>query len=84
MPVRTEQNGETKKIEDFHYSRKIKLGVIAALLFLLLSNKVAYKILDIVLNVFTNNVRVIDENECPQIIGIMIMSLIIGIIIFIF
>ena len=84
MPVRTEQNGESKKIDDFQYSRKIKLGVIAALLFLLLSNKVAYKILDIVINVFTNNVRVIDENECPQIMGIMIMSFIVGIIIFIF
>lgn len=84
MPVRTEQNGEHKKIEDFQYSRKIKLGVIAALLFLLLSNKVAYKILDIVINVFTNNVRVIDDNECPQIMGTMIMSLIVGIIIFIF
>lgn len=84
MSARREQSGEPIKLDDFHYSRKIKLAVIASVLFLLLSNKVAYKILDIILNVFTNNVKVIDDNECPQIIGIMIMSLIIGIVIFIF
>lgn len=84
MSSRKEQSGEPRKLEEFQYSRKIKLGVIASLLFLILSNKVAYKILDIIVNVFTNNVRVIDDNECPQILGTMIMSVIIGIVIFIF
>lgn len=77
-------DAENIKLDDFQYSRKIKLGVIAAVLFLILSNKVAYKILDIILNVFTNNIKVIDDNECPQIIGTMIMSIIVGIVIFIF
>lgn len=86
MPVRTEtyESGKTKKLEEFQYSRKIKLGVIASLLFLILSNKVAYKILDIIVNVFNNNVRVIDDNDCPQIIGTMIMAVIVGIVIFVF
>lgn len=84
MSKRTEQSGESKKLEDFQYSRKLKLGIIASVLFLLLSNKVAYKILDIIVNVFTYNIRVIDDNECPQIIGTMIMSIIIGVFIFIF
>lgn len=84
MPSRTEQRGENNKIEDFQYSRKLKLGVIAAVLFLLLSNKVAYKILDIIVSIFSNNIKVIDDNECPQILGIIIMSIIIGLVIFIF
>ena len=86
MSVRSEQGretGKTKKLEEFQYSRKLKLGVIASILFLLLSNKVAYKILDIIVNVFTNNVKVIDDYECPQVIGTIIMSIIVGVVIFI-
>jgi hypothetical protein len=78
------QRQQDRELDDFQYSRKIKSGVIAALLFLILSNKVSYKILDIIINVFANNMSVIDDNECPQIIGTVIMSAIIGFVIFIF
>jgi hypothetical protein len=78
------QRQQERELDDFQYSRKIKSGVIATILFLILSNKVSYKILDIIINVFTNNVSVIDDNECPQIIGTMIMSVIVGVVIFIF
>lgn len=67
----------------FEYKYKIRTAIIAGFLFMLLSNKNAYKILDIILNIFTNKINIFSDEDCsPHIIGIIIMSFIIAIIVF--
>ncbi len=76
-----------KKVDDiggFQYVNKFKSAIYAFILFILLSHKVAYKILDLIIKVFTNNVEVIDENENPLLLGTFIMATLMAIIIFIF
>jgi hypothetical protein len=78
------QNVEAKNIGDFQYVNKFKSALYVFILFIILSHKVAYKVLDIILKVFTNNIEVIDNNENPMILGTIIMSFILAFIIFIF
>lgn len=69
---------------EFQYVSKFKSAVYASLLFVLLSHRVAYKVLDLIIKVFTNNLEVIDENENPLILGTLIFAVIIAAVIFIF
>lgn len=66
------------------YIAKFRSAVYAFVLFLLLSSSPAYKILDIVLKLFTNNIEIIDE-ECmePSILGRIIMGALLAIGVFI-
>lgn len=74
---------EPKK-EQFQYINKFKSAIYASILFILLSHKVAYKVLDLIIKVFTNNLDVIDDNDNPLILGTLIFAAIIALIIFIF
>ena len=78
--------GKSKKtnLDDFQYMNKLRSAVYAFVLFLLLSNKVAYKVLDIIAKVFSNNVSIIDDQENPQFMGTFIMAVIIALVVFIF
>lgn len=72
-----------KKVQN-EYSTKFKAAIYAAILFILLSQNVSYKILDLIVKLFTQRLDVIDEDNNPQIIGTIILALIIGLIIFLF
>uniref|UniRef100_A0A6C0K804 Uncharacterized protein n=1 Tax=viral metagenome TaxID=1070528 RepID=A0A6C0K804_9ZZZZ len=66
------------------YICKFKTAVYVALLFALLSLPIAYKILDMMAKLISNNIELIDY-ECEEALplGRLIMSIIVGIITFI-
>lgn len=66
------------------YICKFKTAVYVALLFALLSLPIAYKILDMVAKLISNNIELIDY-ECEEALplGRLIMSIIVGIVVFI-
>jgi hypothetical protein len=66
------------------YICKFKTAVYVALLFALLSLPIAYKILDMVAKLISNNIELIDY-ECDEALplGRLIMSIIVGIVVFI-
>jgi len=70
--------------QEFQYVSKFKSAIYAFILFILLSHRVAYKVLDLIIKVFTSNVEVIDENDNPLILGTFIFAVIIALVIFIF
>lgn len=84
--VKPQQSKNKQKNEDdsFQYKNKIKSGLYAFVLFSILSQKVSYKILDLIVKVFSNKIEVVDENENPLFLGIIIMSSICGLTIFMF
>ena len=85
-PVKKQEAPVTNssKMGDFQYINKFKSAAYAFVLFILLSHKVAYKILDLIIKVFTNNVEVIDEMENPMMLGTIIMAILMALVIFIF
>jgi len=81
----TEYQQKKKGVElgHFEYRYKIRTAMIAGILFVLLSHRTAYKILDILIGVFTNKLNILADDDCnPHIIGNIIMSLIVTIIVF--
>ena len=80
-PIQYPEQSDTR---NFQYVNKFKSALYAAILFIILSHKVAYKILDLIIKVFISSIEVIDEDENPQILGTIIMALIIGFIVFLF
>jgi membrane-bound acyltransferase YfiQ involved in biofilm formation len=66
------------------YICKFKTAVYVSLLFALLSLPIAYKILDMIAKLISNNIDLIDY-ECEEALplGRLIMSIIVGIIVFI-
>jgi hypothetical protein len=75
-------NKNGSKINNTYYATKLRVAVVAFVLFLLFSQNVAYKILDIVVQLFNNRIQVIDEDENPLFIGTFIMGVILALIIF--
>lgn len=80
LPITNDQKQYTYS----DYIVKFKTAVYTFALFLLLSSSSAYKILDIVLKLFTNNVEILDE-DClePSLLGRIIMAGLLALIIFI-
>ena len=72
------------KLADFEYKNKLKSSVIAFILFIVLSNKVSYKILDLIVKLFSQSIEVMDETETPIFLGVFIMAMIIAVVIFLF
>jgi hypothetical protein len=66
------------------YINKFKTAIYATILFIILSLPTAYKILDMLIKIFTNKIDIIDD-ECdsPLPLGRGIMALLIGILVFI-
>ncbi len=66
------------------YILKFKTAIYASIIFAILSLPIAYKILDMISKIFSNNIEIFDEeyNE-PYPLGRFIMSIIVFIIIFI-
>jgi hypothetical protein len=83
-PVDRNQHVEQSKGFLDIYICKFKTAVYVALLFALLSLPIAYKILDMIAKLISNNIELIDY-ECEEALplGRLIMSIIVGIIVFI-
>lgn len=66
------------------YVNKFKTAIYCFVLFILLSSQSAYKIMDIVIKIFSKNVEILDD-DCaePAILGRVIMGVFMSIIIFI-
>ena len=77
-------NKSVNNIEDFQYSRKLRSAIYVFILFSLLSQKVSYKILDIIVKVFSNTIDITDDNDNPTFIGTVGMATICSMFIFIF
>jgi len=73
----------SKHIDDFEYKSKIRSSIISAILFMILSNKVSYKILDIITSSISQSISVIDDEENPLFLGTIIMAVVIAIIVFV-
>lgn len=82
-PERNQSYEQSKGFFDI-YICKFKTAVYASILFILLSLPIAYKILDMLAKLISNNIDLIDD-ECEEALplGRLIMSLIFGIFIFI-
>lgn len=78
------KNKQINEDDSFQYKNKLKSGLYAFVLFAVLSQKVSYKILDLIVKVFSNKIEVVDDNENPLFLGIIIMSSICGLAIFMF
>lgn len=84
MPADRNQYAEQPKGFLDIYICKFKTAIYVALLFALLSLPIAYKILDMVAKLISNNIDLIDY-ECEEALplGRLIMSIIVGIVVFI-
>lgn len=65
------------------YTNKFKTSVYVFILFILLSHQVSYKILDMIIKIFMNNIEIINEYGEPMPLGILIMGIIVSLITFI-
>lgn len=67
---------------NLNFVYKFKIAIYCFILFILLSNKNTYKIIDIIIKIFRKNTNdIIDENGEPLIFGICISALIFSLII---
>jgi|LakMenE01Jun11ns_1017448.scaffolds.fasta_scaffold9117762_1 hypothetical protein len=70
-----------KELPEFLYAMKIKTAIYAFVLYLLLSNNTAFKILNMI---FNNSIVLINDKNEPSILARFIMAFIIAAILFIF
>jgi hypothetical protein len=71
--------------KDFYYSMKLKMALIGFILFIILSSKLSYKILQTIFLSFNNNPLIIlNEKNKPTFISNLIMAFILATILFIF
>jgi len=65
------------------YTAKFKTAFYGSILFAILSLPTAYKILDIIGKLFSNNIDIVDEYGEAQPLGRVLMALLIGLVLFI-
>lgn len=83
MDDRSDSKKYKNDLGHFQYRNKFRTALTAGVLFILLSNHNAYKILDIIVNIFTNKLNILSEDDCnPHIIGTLLMTIIVTIIVF--
>lgn len=70
-----------KKLPDFLYSMKLKTAIIGFVLYLLLSNTYAFKLLNMI---FNNWIVLLNDKNEPSILARVIMAFFIAIILFTF
>jgi len=68
----------------FLYVFKMKTAIYCFILFILLSNKTAYNILNMILTTFFNRIDILNDKNEPTSLAIFIMAILFAIIIFIF
>jgi Ni,Fe-hydrogenase I cytochrome b subunit len=75
------KNNEKKQLPDFLYIMKLKTAIYGFILYLLLSNSIAFKILNMI---FNNTVVLLNDKNEPSILARLIMAFIIAFCLFIF
>jgi len=75
---------EERSVESFQYVNKFRSALLAAVLFVVLSQQLSYKVLDVIFSSVSNNQHIIDEDNNISFIGILIMSCLMALIVFIF
>lgn len=75
------KNKKDKEIPDFLYTMKIKTAIYGFVLYLLLSNDNAFKILNMI---FNNSIVLLNDKNEPSILARFIMAFIIAVCLFIF
>lgn len=85
QPLINHKQEELHKKKDFLYSLKLRTAIIGAILYLLLSSNIAFKILHIILsNTLNNHFEIINEKNEPSFVSKLFMAFIIIIILFMF
>lgn len=74
-------NKDKKTLPNFLYIMKIKTAIYGFVLFLLLSNNIAYKILNMI---FNNSLILLNDKNEPLFLAKFIMAFILAIFLFIF
>lgn len=83
QPIVKKGREREKVMDDFHYSYKFRYAFISMVLFFVLSQNVSYQILNLIVQTVSNNIDVMNaDNNSPSILGILIMTAIIGVIMF--
>ena len=72
---------KNKNLPDFLYIMKLKTAIYGFILYLLLSNNTAFKILNMI---FNNSVKLLNDKNEPLILARIIMACVIAIILFTF
>jgi Ni,Fe-hydrogenase I cytochrome b subunit len=72
---------KNKKLPEFLYFMKLKTAIYGFILYLLLSNNTAFKILNMI---FNNSLKLLNDKNEPSILARIIMAFIIAIILFTF
>jgi hypothetical protein len=75
------KNNEKKQLPDFLYIMKLKTAIYGFILYLLLSNSIAFKILNMI---FNNTIVLLNDKNEPSILARLIMAFIIAFCLFIF
>lgn len=75
------KNKKDKEIPEFLYTMKIKTAIYGFILYLLLSNEIAFKILNMI---FNNSIVLLNDKNEPSILARFIMAFIIAVCLFIF
>ena len=68
----------------FNYKLKLRTAIIGFVLYLALSTTTAFKVLQVVVSSFFNNIEILNEQNEPSFLSKLIMAVIIAIILFIF
>ncbi len=74
-------NNKQEKLPDFEYKMKFKSAIYGFILFLLLSNNTAVKILGMI---FNNSLQLLNDKNEPSILAKIIMASIIAFVLFFF
>ena len=78
------QKNKSNDLPNFSYISKFKTAIYGFILFIILSNKISYKIINMIFLLFTKRSDIINEREEPMPLGIFINALIMGFILFMF
>jgi hypothetical protein len=73
-----------QKSNDFFYTLKLRTALIGFVLYLILSGKTAFRVLNLIISSIVNNVEIINEQKEVTLLARIIMAFIIAIILFIF
>jgi hypothetical protein len=86
--IYTSDINELKKnkneLDNFSYISKFKTAVYGFFLFIILSQKITYKVINMIINAFIHNNDIINDNEEPLPLGLFINACILALILFIF
>ena len=73
-----------KELDNFSYISKFKTAIYGFFLFIILSQKISYKIISMIIGLFTDRAEIINQDEEPLPLGQFINCIIMALVLFIF